>query len=472
MKKLLAIDGNSIINRAFYGIRPLTNKEGIHTNAIYGMINIIMKQVDALAPDYLAVAFDVKAPTFRHEFFGDYKAGRHPTPPELLEQIPYAKECLSVLGFNVLELAGYEADDILGTVARMAEIKGCEAYVLTGDRDSLQLITEKTSVLLATNTDTLLMNTEAFVEKYGVLPSQFVDVKALMGDSSDNIPGVPGIGEKTALKLISEYESLEKLYEAVPSAPFTPSQNKKLSEGRDSAFMSQRLARIICDVPIVDDLEQLAAHEKNKAEAYKLFTRLEFSAFIKRFDLDGANEEDSFVQTEPSSKGYVRSSVNAEELFDKLKSKDCFSYLVKDRIIEFCDGEGLYEYSDSINEISDVFLNPEKKIICYDAKSQYKWLDGMNIGFNDFYHDIMLGAYVLDPAEGSFDLGRICSAYAGNCDSDQTAGNVWDAYKNIEAKIKENKQEELLYAIEMPLARVLFEMERAGFCVSVDGLTD
>ena len=469
MKKLLVIDGNSIINRAFYGIRPLTNREGIHTNAIYGMINIIMKQVEHLAPEYLAVAFDVKAPTFRHEFYGEYKAGRHATPPELLEQIPYAKECLKNLGFNVLELAGYEADDILGTLAKMAEKEDCEAYVLTGDRDSLQLISDKTTVLLATNTDTVTMNTEAFVEKYGVLPSQFVDVKALMGDSSDNIPGVPGIGEKTALKLISEYGTLEKLYEAVPSNPFTPSNNKKLNEGKDSAFMSQRLARIFCEVPIIDRLEEIATREINKKEAYALFAKLEFSAFIKRFGLEGASQDEA-SETDAKRECVDRCNVDANELLQNLSNAEKFAFLVKGNVTEFYNGEKIYVYSDDISLISEIFSNEKKKSICYDVKSLYKLFDGIGVNFTNCYHDIMLGAYVLNPSEGSFELGRLCALYAQNPDGEQSAADVWNAFETIEAKIAENKQENLLYNIEMPLANVLFEMEKAGFCVSIEGL--
>ena len=471
MKKLLAIDGNSIINRAFYGIRPLTNKEGIHTNAIYGMINIIMKQVEAVNPDYLAVAYDVKKPTFRHEFYSEYKAGRHATPPELLEQIPYSKDCLRALGFNVLELAGYEADDILGTLAKMAEKEDCEAYILTGDKDSLQLISEKTTVLLATNNDTVTMNTAAFVEKYGVLPTQFVDVKALMGDGSDNIPGVPGIGEKTALKLIAEYETLEKLYEAVPSNPFTPSNNKKLNEGKDSAFISQRLARIFCEVPVISSLDEVVRHEINGEEAYRLFAKLEFSAFIKKFGLDGSLVSND-VEMPAERASFKAKSVNAEELLSAVKNADCYAVFNKEDEWQVCDGNNLFSFVGDVVEISSLFSNPSARVVCYDAKSIYKTLDAAGIPFVDFYHDVMLGAYVLNPAEGSFELERICAVYAGNPDGNVNAGDLFQAYKNIDAKISEFKQGNLLYNIEMPLARVLFSMEKSGFCVDVDGLKD
>ena len=245
MEKLLVIDGNSIINRAFYGVRPLTTKDGMHTNAIYGMINIIEKHLHALTPDYAAVAFDLKAPTFRHKMYDAYKAGRRATPEELLEQFAPAKDVLRAMGFTIVEKEGYEADDIIGTLASAAAKEGKQAYVLTGDRDSLQLIGDGVTVLLATNTDTVNFDRSAFVEHYGVEPSQFVDVKAIMGDKSDNIPGVAGIGEKGALKFISEFGTLEKLYEALESTDkISEKQKEKLRADRDNAFLSQTLARI------------------------------------------------------------------------------------------------------------------------------------------------------------------------------------------------------------------------------------
>ena len=285
-KKLLAIDGNSILNRAFYGVRPLTTKDGFPTNALYGLITMIARQADALAPDYCAVAFDLKAPTFRHKMFAEYKAGRRPMPDELAAQLPVAKELLVAMGYHVLEKEGYEADDILGTLAELCEQNEIDAYVMTGDRDSLQLISADTHVLLATNTETVEMDEEKFLEKYGVPSSSFVDVKALMGDSSDNIPGVPGIGEKTALKLIAEYGSLDGVYEALPTAKHTPSVRAKLENGRESAYLSRELARINRAVPMDLTPADLVNEGIRRADARRLFLRLEFSAFLKRFGLD------------------------------------------------------------------------------------------------------------------------------------------------------------------------------------------
>ena len=250
MKKLLVVDGNSILNRAFYGIRPLKTKDGLFTNAIYGMVTILERHLQTYNPDYFAVAFDMRAKTFRHKFSESYKANRHGMPEELAVQLEPAKECLRAMGALVLTKEGYEADDILGTLAAMAEREDVMTYIVTGDRDSLQLITEKTNVVLATNTEPLLFDTQAFFEKYGVLPSQFVDVKALMGDSSDNIPGVPGIGEKTALKLIAEYGDLDSIYNGLETKKLAKGTLTKLEAGKDSAYDSRFLARIVKDVPL------------------------------------------------------------------------------------------------------------------------------------------------------------------------------------------------------------------------------
>ena len=282
MKKLLAVDGNSILNRAFYGIRPLNAPDGLPTNAIYGMLNILHARISQVEPDYAAVAFDVKSPTFRHKEYSEYKAGRHATPDDLLAQMPWAKKCCEAMGLTVLEKAGWEADDILGTLASAAENEEVEAYILTGDRDSLQLISDSTRILLATNNDTVTFDRAAFNEKYGLEPKVFVDVKALMGDSSDNIPGVPGIGEKTALKLISEYGDLDALYEKFEDSALTAGVKNKLRAGKESAYLSRFLARIDRETPIEKSLDDLAFNGYNTEELTPLLTRLGFSAFLKK----------------------------------------------------------------------------------------------------------------------------------------------------------------------------------------------
>ena len=306
MKKILVIDGNSIINRAFYGIRPLTTKSGKHTNAIYGMINMISRQMKAIEPDYAAVAFDLKAPTFRHKMYDHYKEGRHPTPPELLCQFDDAKDCLRKMGIATLELEGYEADDIQGTIAKWAEGQdGLFSYVLSGDRDLLQLIGDKVNVLLATTGDTHLFDRDAFFEKYGIEPSALVDAKALMGDSSDNIPGVSGIGEKTALKLISQFGSLDGIYENLDSPDISKKTKEKLASEREMAYLCQKLARIETNVPLNITLEDIAYHGPNESELYEKFRSLEFFGLIKKFSLtsessqQSAKKDDTQAQEQP-----------------------------------------------------------------------------------------------------------------------------------------------------------------------------
>ena len=280
------------MNRAFYGIRPLKTKEGLFTNAIYGMVTILQRHLQTYQPDYFAVAFDVRAKTFRHEFSESYKANRHGMPEELAVQLEPAKDCLRAMGALVLTKEGFEADDILGTMAAMAEKEDVMTYIVTGDRDSLQLITEKTNVVLATNTEPLLFDTAAFVEKYGVLPSQFVDVKALMGDSSDNIPGVPGIGEKTALKLISEYGDLDAIYDGLEEKKLAKGVLTKLAAGKDSAYDSRFLARIKCDVPLEIELSDAAYTGHKKDELAELFKKFEFFALMKKLALEEEKGEE------------------------------------------------------------------------------------------------------------------------------------------------------------------------------------
>ena len=291
MKKMLVIDGNSILNRAYYGIRPLTNKNGLYTHAVYGMVNIISRHVDALRPDYCVVAFDLKAPTFRHRMYDGYKANRKGMPEELAVQLPYAKECMSALGYRVLTCEGYEADDILGTLAKSASRDGVHAYILTGDRDSLQLIDEGVSVLLVKTKETIEYTERVFFENYGIKPDVFVDVKALMGDSSDNIPGVAGIGEKTALKLIADYGNMDSLYEKLDGLPLSASVKQKLTNGRDMAYLSRTLAEIDVNAPIDTSLDVSEYKGADKKALHALFTELEFFAFIKKFGLEGMSAE-------------------------------------------------------------------------------------------------------------------------------------------------------------------------------------
>ena len=481
MKKLLVIDGNSILNRAFYGVKLLSNRNGLYTNAIFGMINILMRQVEAIKPDYAAVAFDLKAPTFRHKMYDAYKAGRHAMPDELRVQFPYAKRVLSEMGFTVLEKEGYEADDILGTLARQAEERDVEAYILTGDRDSLQLISEKTNVLLATNHDTILMDKAAFFEKYGVDSTQFVDVKALMGDSSDNIPGVAGVGEKTALKLISDFGTLDNIYASLPSDKIGKSVNAKLEASRENAFLSRTLAQICTDVPLENDFEEFS-YTGFREGAYELFAELEFMGFIKKYNLvKKDNIKAQKVENNEEQLGFFGEEVNeetGERTIVSVKLNDILELHCDEICALSFEGGNLYifngketlVYEGGVEGACEFLCDERRKFILHDCKSAYHQLAG--IGFKNCYFDIMLAAYVLNAGEGSFDLSRLAMANIGVVVDENTIGApiIYDIYKVLNEKIVQNGFEKLFYDIEMPLSTVLFEMESEGFKIDRDGL--
>ena len=464
MKKLLVIDGNSIINRAFYGVRPLTTKEGLHTNAIFGMINIIEKHLNALSPEYTAVAFDLKAPTFRHKMYEAYKAGRHATPPELLEQFPLAKDVLRAMGLTVVEKEGYEADDIIGTLAYEGAKCGLDAYVLTGDRDSLQLIGDNVTVLLATNNDTINFDTAAFIEHYGVNPSQFVDVKAIMGDKSDNIPGVMGIGEKGALKFISEFGSLEKLYEELDTTDkISEKQKEKLRNDKDNAFLSQTLARIDVNAPCGVGVEDILRKDIDRAALYSLFTKLEFSAFIKRYALTESAGGEKAVEESITELG---ASEIAEKLFDKP-----FAFAPFGDRLSFSDGENIF-VSDADIKAFEKLLTSDN-LICYDLKALCATAEEYGFLPSENAYDVMLAAYAINAGEGSFELSRLATAYAseGYDETKPSASLIFRIYLATKERLENDGLAALYKDIELPLSRVLYEMERSGFKLDTKGLS-
>lgn len=465
MKKMLVIDGNSVINRAFYGVRPLSTREGIPTNAIFGYVNILLKNLESVSPDYAAVAFDLKAPTFRHKMYGQYKAGRRPTPPELLSQFPYAKEVSKAMGLSVVSLEGYEADDILGTLSRMGNESGVEVYLLTGDRDSLQLIGDNTKVLLATNTDTVLTGREEFRAKYTVEPEQFVDVKALMGDSSDNIPGVAGIGEKGAVKLIYEAGSLEKLYASLDEMKLSPALRQKLETGRESAFLSQKLARIEREAPLGIELADIEYKGIDKQALYPLFTKLEFFAFLKRLGLSeytvaGKSEKTEYKETDGGT----------------LLSLDRTCVYAIDPDIEngklYVSGEGT-DLCVPIGEAARFLSDPSFKKAVYDAKRLYTLFDGEGAALEGVAFDCLLATYLLKAGESVGDLGAAATsylneAYTGECGG---ASNViYRLYKAQQTELVNKGMDKLANEIELPTSRVLFNMEKRGFKIETEGL--
>lgn len=472
MKKMLVIDGNSILNRAFYGVRPLTTKDGFPTNALYGTVNMIKRQMDATGADGLAVAFDRKEPTFRHEMYTAYKAGRHAMPEELAQQLPVAKELLAAMGFHILELAGYEADDLLGTVSAMCQQAGVPCYVMTGDRDSLQLISDTTHVLLATNGDTVDTDRAAFRQKYGVEPEQFVDVKALMGDSSDNIPGVPGIGEKTALKLISAYGSLDGVYQALPTAKETPSVLRKLTEGRESAYLSQTLARICRTVPMERSLEALAARPVDRAALQQLFVRLEFAGFLKRFGLDRLEPT---AKQEPDgapalSASFAPVPADAALLVKRLADVSVLALDRDENWIYLCaDAQTVYCLTEPLHAI--VPLLADKTVVCYDSKTLYKdpalsALRALRLW------DLMLAGYLANSGKGNYTLEMLAQDHLGLVPAEGTPQIAFflPLWQTLSAELEKSGQAALLRDVEMPLALVLADMETIGFRVDRAGI--
>ncbi|MBQ9749406.1 MAG: DNA polymerase I [Clostridia bacterium] len=464
MPKLLAVDGNSILNRQFYGIRPLTTSSGLFTQAVYGFLNVLFSQLDALRPDYVAVAFDLKAPTFRHKIYPEYKAGRHAMPPELAMQFPYAKKCISALGIKVIELEGYEADDILGTLSAMAEREGVESYLLTGDRDSYQLISDKTTVLYASNQSTVPFTEKEFCEKYTIKPSQFIDLKALMGDSSDNIPGVPGIGEKTAIKLISTCQSLENLYADISSAGVSAKMEEKLLCGKESAFMSQALATIERNAPLGLTLGDIVQGPKDVKVLSELYTELEFTAFAKKLASEFPEDRAEREFTPISALNLIL-----------LPPKKEIPVIIKESTLYLLDGDEAYscEFGD-VSEILPFFEESERSFIIYDIKellhTLYPTNENIPIRINCHF-DLLLAAYVLSSSDGSYEIQRLSSLYLG-----KTLSSDLDAFAplagEMQKKLEETDMLGLYRDIEIPLALVLFEMERRGFALDIPSLRD
>ena len=470
MKKILVIDGNSIINRAFYGIRMLTTKSGKYTNAIYGMVNMITKQLDAIKPDYCAVAFDIKHPTFRHEMYTEYKAGRHPTPPELLSQFPDAKECLTLMGIKVLELPGWEADDIQGTIAKMAHIEpDTESYVLSGDRDLLQLIDDKVTVLLATNNDTLTMRRDEFYAKYSIEPELFVDMKALMGDSSDNIPGVAGVGEKTAAGLIQNFGKLEEIYENIDDKRITKGVREKLLRDEKNAYLSRDLARIDIHAPIDITLEDISYKGFDKGGLYRKFSELELNSFITKFRLEPQMEElisdDVFAEMPAFNEATADTFKNIEAKKVALE--------IKNEIIYVSYNKNNLIFNGNLEEIATSFEG--KEIICYDAKALWHVLDKAGADCDRIsFLDLMMYEYVLNPGSGNAGISSLLSMFVGKTIVKNSSATPFmeELEEVLKAKITENGLEKILFDIELPLIGVLASTEKNGFKINPNAITE
>lgn len=486
MKKLLILDSNSILNRAFYGVRYLSAKDGTPTNAIYGFLNILLKLIKEQEPDYICAAFDVKAPTFRHKQYEGYKAQRKPMPEGLAAQMPLAKDVLRAMGVTILEKEGYEADDIIGTVARLCEESEISCFIATGDKDDLQLASDKTKVILTVTksgyNETIIYDDKAVKEKYHVTPTEFIDVKALMGDPSDNIPGVKGVGEKTAMSLIEKHHSIEYIYENIDDIGLKGAMLQKMKDGREMAFMSKELATINRNTPIEFNAEECVFDGfENNGELYEILKRLELNSIIKKLDLSGVD--------------------NVKENEDIFKD---FSYQVGDKnmisgdkvtvVLDF-DGDNISSAAVGAGN-NAVVLNEQDDIkelleddsiakVMFDVKEAIVKLNG-RIDIKNISDDTAIAAYLVDPAKNEYTIEKLASEYFGTViekpevkqlsllDDVETDRSEYLAKcavalgvlnERIGDKIKENGQEKLYQEVELPLVTVLAHLEINGFLV-------
>lgn len=463
--KLLAIDGNSILNRAFYAIRALSNKDGVPTNAVFGFMNVYFKNFDAINPDCVAVAFDMHKPTFRHKAVSTYKANRKGMPDELFQQMPLIKKLLTLMGIKILECEGFEADDILGTLSKIFSKNNYECHILTGDRDSLQLINDKTTVRLATNKDAIIYNREKFLEDYGFEPINIIDLKALMGDSSDNIKGVAGIGEKTATTLIKDFSTVENLYANLDNADISKSVKTKLENGKNSALESKWLATIKCDVPIDENPGSYKTGNMNSPELYKFLNQLEMQKLIEKLNLI---EPDSEV-TEYEE--IIPETVNISD-FSLIKNIGECSYIFDGKTLKIRDGNKIYitENTDTILE----FLSGECKKTTSGAKTHYKYAFSHGRTCKNIICDTEICGYLLDSSLSDYNTETLCRKYNVHY-YDSENGNLL-SLKNLSEKlntlIEKENMTSLLNDIELPLTEVLASMEYYGIKVNQQGIKD
>lgn len=494
MKKLLILDSNSILNRAFYGVRYLSAKDGTPTNAIYGFLNILLKLINEQKPDYICAAFDVKAPTFRHLQYEGYKAQRKPMPEGLAAQMPLAKDVLRAMNVTILEKEGYEADDIIGTVARLCEEQEISCYIATGDKDDLQLASDKTKVILTVTrsgvNETTVYDDKAVKERYHVTPTEFINIKALMGDASDNIPGVKGIGEKTAMSLIEKHHSIEYIYDHIDEIGLKGAMLQKLKDGRDMAFMSKELATIDRETPIEFNADDCVFDGfADNSGLYDILKRLELNSIIKKLDLSaegGAKETVDIFEgcnfMYGESFGVLRT--NGESIAVILNFDG-------DRITNIAYGDFKNKYAwvfsggDTENIAKQILEDDSVPKIMFDAKEALVKLNG-KIDVKNMADDTAIAAYLVDPARNEYTIEKLAEEYFGVTiekpeakqmsllDEDETDNGEYFAKcavalsalnDKIQEKIKENGQEKLYREVELPLVTVLSHLEINGFLV-------
>lgn len=472
--KLLAIDGNSILNRAFYGIKLLSNKNGVFTNAIFGFMNIYFKNFEDVKPDCVAVAFDLKSPTFRHKAVASYKANRKGMPEELAQQLPLIKKLLTLMGITIVECEGFEADDILGTLSKSCSDNGHQCYVLTGDRDSLQLIDDNVTVRLATNKDVIVYTPQKFREDYGFEPVNLIDLKALMGDSSDNIKGVSGIGEKTASALIKEHTTIENLYDCIETAQITKGVRTKLENGKSDAEESKWLATIKRDIPINTDIEQYKPAEMNKDELGKFLTELEMYKLIDKLGLKISANVTSVENFSAPIKEDIQPVVISPETSEFLdKISEC-TYIFDGTSLKIRDGNNIYITENS--EIILDFFSGNCKKTTISAKPHYRYAFAHGRTLENVVCDVEICGYLLNTSSTEYTVEKLCAEYGTYYYENEDGLSDLISLKQLSEKLLSLVESEgmtpLMKNIELPLTEVLASMEHYGVKVNSDGVKE
>ena len=466
--KLLILDGNSVINRAFFGVRPLTNRKGLYTHAIYGFLNILERMEKEENPDAVCVSFDLYGPTFRHLKYEGYKANRHGMPEELAQQMPVMKDVLRAMNIPIYECQGWEADDVIGTVGRICSNNGWECVIVTGDRDSLQLIDEHVKVKLVISkpgqTTSTLYDEETFQQEYGFAPKRMVDLKALMGDSSDNIPGVAGVGPKTATELLLKFGTLDAVYANLEDASIKPKLREKLENGKENAYLSYDLATIRSEAPIDFAPEDAIVQPYNRGALYTLFQELEFVRLIDKYGLRGAESE----QIAPPA-----DVPKLEKLDCMPETADvCAVYVAQDGSIGVACEDGVYTVTPLEAQMGMVF--PGKSLIFHDQKSTMHTLDVLGISYENILFDTALAAYLLNPSQSDYPVSKLSTTFLGVSVDDEDAGGCAEAvlrlYPVLMSQLEKEGMKDLYCRIELPLCYVLYNMEKEGIAIDRDQL--
>ena len=468
--KLLILDGNSVINRAFFGVKPLTTREGLYTHAIYGFLNILERMEKEEQPEAVCVAFDLHGPTFRHLRYDGYKATRHGMPEELAQQMPVMKDVLRAMNIPIYECKGWEADDVIGTVGKICSNNGWECVVVTGDRDSLQLIDENVHIKLvvskAGQTSTTLYTREKFEEEYGFEPKKLIDLKALMGDSSDNIPGVAGVGPKTATDLLKKFGSLDGVYQNLDDPSIRPKLREKLEAGKENAYLSYELATIISEAPIDFEPMDAIVQPYNRPALYELFQKLEFVRLIDKYGLRGAAAEAPKAAPKFVHLPKCDSVPEGDE--------PCAVYLAEDGSLGVAWEKGVCVLTPMEAQMNRDLLADKSRLVSHDIKSAMHRFDELGLYFGDFSFDTALAAYDLNPSQSDYPVSKLATNFLGTSVEDGDAGScaeaLWHLRPVLEVELEKNGMTALYRDMELPLCTVLYRMEKRGIAIDASQL--